>query len=429
MPEVDIQRLLGPEAREIFMQFPLPLALVNDSGPNQFNDHFTRFFDHHCLDTTVLRDILDTPGQGWRPISLPARDGSKTELYAQAVVVAHGRMLVLGEPAAVMHDAELDQLRKRVSALEKVSATDYLTGAWNRTHLVRVAAAEMARSIRFRQPLSALLIDIDHFKNINDTHGHQAGDEVLREVVNVIQHKIRSADLLFRWGGEEFVVLAVSTGYRDAEILAEHLRARIAAHIFAGVGALTISVGVAEHSGDETADQWFKRFDAALFAAKKGGRNRIVTDRHGDSEKWVTESGLTALRLVWRDNYACGEPHIDDEHQELFDLAVNLIEAALPGPQQKAATDAALVTLIQHLEQHFRHEEAILAEHGYARLEEHRNAHASLLRKAGALRATAISSGSTSFGALVDFLANDVVARHLLTADRDYYPLLQNNKT
>jgi diguanylate cyclase (GGDEF)-like protein len=207
-------------------------------------------------------------------------------------------MLVLGEPAAVMHDAELDQLRKRVSTLEKVSATDYLTGAWNRPHLVRVAAAEMARSIRFRQPLSALLIDIDYFKNINDTHGHQAGDEVLREVVNVIQHKIRSADLLFRWGGEEFVVLAVSTGYRDAEILAEHLRARIAAHKFAGVGALTISVGVAEHSGDETADQWFKRFDAALFAAKKGGRNRIVTDRHGDSEKWVTEGGLTALRLV-----------------------------------------------------------------------------------------------------------------------------------
>jgi hypothetical protein len=78
MPEVDIQRLLGPEAREIFMQFPLPLALVNDSGPNQFNDHFTRFFGHHCLDTTALRDILDTPGQGWRPISLTARDGSKT---------------------------------------------------------------------------------------------------------------------------------------------------------------------------------------------------------------------------------------------------------------------------------------------------------------------------------------------------------------
>lgn len=430
MPEVDIQRLLEPDSREFFMQFPLPLALVNDSGRNEFNDRFTRFFDHHCIDTTALRDVLGTPGQGWQPISIAARDGGKADLYAQAVAVPHGMMLVLGEPAAVMHDAELDQLRKRVSALEKVSATDYLTGAWNRSHLVRVAASEMARSIRFRQPLSALLIDIDHFKNVNDTHGHQAGDDVLREVVSVIQHKIRSADLLFRWGGEEFVVLAVSTGYRDAEILAEHLRARIATHKFAGVGSLTISIGVAERSGDETADQWFKRLDAALFSAKNSGRNRIVTDRHGDSDKWVAEGGLAALRLVWRENYACGELHIDAEHQELFDLANTLINAALPGPQQnKAATDAALVTLMQHLEQHFRHEEAILAEHGYARLEEHRSAHAGLLRKAGELRAAAISSGSTSFGALVDFLATDVVARHLFTADRDYYPLFQNDKT
>lgn len=290
MPEVDIQRLLEPDSREFFMQFPLPLALVNDSGRNEFNDRFTRFFDHHCIDTTALRDVLGTPGQGWQPISIAARDGGKADLYAQAVAVPHGMMLVLGEPAAVMHDAELDQLRKRVSALEKVSATDYLTGAWNRSHLVRVAASEMARSIRFRQPLSALLIDIDHFKNVNDTHGHQAGDDVLREVVSVIQHKIRSADLLFRWGGEEFVVLAVSTGYRDAEILAEHLRARIATHKFAGVGSLTISIGVAERSGDETADQWFKRLDAALFSAKNSGRNRIVTDRHGDSDKWVGKS-------------------------------------------------------------------------------------------------------------------------------------------
>ena len=91
-------------------------------------------------------------------------------------------------------------------------------------------------------------------------------------------------------------------------------------------------------------------------------------------------------------------------------------------------TDTALTALIKHLEQHFRHEEAILAERGYARLEEHRNAHNHLLRKTGELRDAAISSGSASFGALIDFLANDVVARHLFTADRDYYPLFQNHK-
>lgn len=429
MTEADIQRLLGPEAREIFMQFPLPLALVHESGQNQFNTRFTRFFDHRCINSPKLRDLLGTPGLGWQPVRLTSLDGNPADVYAQAMSVPQGSILVFGESEQVMHDVELDQLRKSIADLEKVSATDYLTGAWNRAHLVRVVASEMARSIRFRQPLSALLIDLDHFKDVNDTFGHQAGDTVLRELVALIQQKIRTADLLFRWGGEEFVVLAVSTGYRDAETLAEHLHARIASHKFTGVGPLTVSIGVAERSGDETPDAWFKRLDAALFNAKNGGRNRIVTDHHGDSDKWVAEGGLAALRLVWRDSYSCGEPHIDAEHREMFDLANDLIQAALPGSEQNMAVmDAALTALLKHLEQHFRHEEEILAKRGYARLEEHRNAHASLLRKTRELRAAAISSGSASFGALIDFLATDVVARHLFTADRDYYPLFQGHK-
>jgi diguanylate cyclase (GGDEF)-like protein/hemerythrin-like metal-binding protein len=430
MPEATIQRLLGPEAREIFMQFPLPLALVHDTGLRQFNTRFSRFFDQGCIDTTALRDILGAPGQGWQPVSIPALDGRQADLYAQAMAVPQGRILVLGESAQVMHDPELDQLRRRIAELEKVSATDYLTGAWNRAHLVRVVASEMARSVRFRQPLSALLIDIDHFKQVNDTHGHQAGDSVLCELVDIVQRKIRTADLLFRWGGEEFVVLAVSTGYRDAEVLAEHLRARVENHPFAANGRLTVSIGVAERSGDETADQWFQRLDAALFTAKNGGRNRVVTDLSGDSDRWVAEGGLATLRLVWRENYACGEARIDAEHRELFDLANELINLALPGANQDSArTEAALVALLQHLDSHFRHEEAILAERGYARLEEHRNAHASLLRRAGELHALAKAGGSTTFGALVDFLASDVVSRHLMTADRDYYPLFQANRT
>lgn len=424
MPEVDIQRLLGPEAREIFMQFPLPLALVSDSGRGQFNTRFSRFFDPACIGTAELRDILETPGQGWQPVRVPAIGGVNAELYAQALPVPHGKMLILGESAQVMHDDEIDSLRRRIAELEKVSATDYLTGAWNRAHLVRVVASEMARSIRFRQPLSALLIDIDHFKTVNDTYGHQTGDVVLREMVQLIQRKIRSADLLFRWGGEEFVVLAVSTEYRDAETLAEHLRARVASTRFSGVGALTVSIGVTEHNGDETADQWFKRLDKMLFNAKDGGRDRVITDRCGNSDKWVAENGLTPLRLIWRDSYACGHAEIDHEHRELFDLANALIEAAQSGNN----IEAALSALLAHLEQHFTHEEAVLAERHYPRLEEHRNAHLSLLRKAAELRKAAAARSDGSFGALIDFLANDVVARHLFTADRDYYPLFVSDK-
>ena len=148
---------------------------------------------------------------------------------------------------------------------------------------------------------------------------------MLRELVSLIQRKIRSADLLFRWGGEEFVVLAVTTGHRDAETLAEHLRARVASHKFPGVGPLTVSIGVTELNGDETADEWFKRLDKVLFNAKNGGRNQVVADRCGDSDKWISDGDQTALRLVWRHSYACGQPEIDAEHRKLFELANNLI--------------------------------------------------------------------------------------------------------
>lgn len=423
MPDAEIQRLFGLEAGEIFMRFPLPLALVDNLGRAQVNARFSVFFDSNCLDSESLRSVLDGGVHSWRPIRVTALNGVATDLYAQAMPVPRGNMLVLSESAAVMHDAELDHLRKCIADLEKISATDHLTGAWNRAHLMRVVASEMARSVRFRQPLSALLIDIDHFKQVNDTHGHLAGDAVLRELVNFVQHKIRSADLLFRWGGEEFVVLAVSTGYRDAQTLAEHLRARVAAQRFPAVGSLTISIGVAEHTGSETAEAWFGRLDAALYDAKEGGRNRVVTDRGGDSDGWIA-GGASVLNLVWRESHESGHPGIDAEHRELFDLANALIEASLPGRNRPADAAAALAALLRHLQHHFEHEEAILAEHRYARLPEHRQAHASLLRKAGELR-DAAAAGTAFFGALVDFLANDVVAHHLFTADRDYFPLFQ----
>lgn len=424
MMDISIEQLFEPDLRELFMQFPMPLAMVDRSGRTQVNERFARLFDRARLAGQQLTRILENNSRTWQPVRIAALNGAEIDLYAQALPMRQGSMVVMTESSSIVHDKEVDGLRQRIVELERVSSTDYLTGAWNRAHLVRVAASEMARSVRFRQPLSALLIDLDRFKRINDTLGHQTGDKALCALVDLIHHKIRSADLLFRWGGEEFVVLAVSTGYRDAETLAEHLRARVAGFEFPGIGKLTISIGVAERSGDETAEQWFKRLDAALFAAKNGGRNRVVADRRGDSDRWLTESGLAALRLVWRENYACGDPQIDLEHRELFELANKLIDAALPGQMRQAGadSDAALLALMAHLSEHFAHEEELLEKRGYSRLEEHRQAHASLLRKAHELRTQAIA-GTASFGSLVDFLATDVVARHLFTADRDYFPL------
>lgn len=318
--------------------------------------------------------------------------------------------------------AELVWHRRRITELERRVASDSLTGLWNRAHFERLIESERDRSLRYRQPVSLILFDIDHFKQANDCHGHQAGDSVLRELALVAQSAIRVSDELFRWGGEEFAIIAASTGHRGAGRLAETLRQRVAAQTFPFVGALTVSIGVAEHLDAENGDAWFRRADDMLYAAKQGGRNRVRTDARGNSDAWAGEQGPAALRLAWQECYECGEPSIDAEHRTLFDLSNALIDAFLDRGDDFAVVASAYDRLMAHIEAHFAHEEALLAQRGFAGLDAHRRAHAGLLKRAGELRG-AVASGAAGLGGLVEFLAGEVVARHLFRADREFFPL------
>jgi diguanylate cyclase (GGDEF)-like protein/hemerythrin-like metal-binding protein len=313
-------------------------------------------------------------------------------------------------------------LHARLATLEKLSATDHLTGAWNRAHFDHIVEGELGRSVRFRQPLSLVLLDIDRFKHINDTYGHQAGDAVLQDFVRFVKEGIRSVDLLFRWGGEEFVILAVSTGYRSAGSFAEALRCKIATHAFPLVGSLSVSIGVAEHLGAETPVEWFHRADEALYNAKQSGRNRVVVDARGSSDTWAAGSRRSALHLEWQEPYGCGNATIDDEHRGLFDLANVLIDASFEQEKSPDVFYAALEDLLAHLASHFADEEALLEQHQYARLAPHKAAHARLLEKASTLK-NAARAGTASLGDVVDFMAGDVIAHHLFTMDRDFFPL------
>ena len=247
---------------------------------------------------------------------------------------------------------------------------------------------------------------------------------MLRELCATITASTRVGDLLFRWGGEEFVVLTPSTGYRSAATLAEKLRAAIELHAFSGVGRVTMSVGVAEHLAGESAEVWFQRVDAALYAAKHGGRNQVSVDERGSSDAWAAEAGTSVLRLQWLEAYECGEPTIDREHRELFDLANATVAASLAKDSDPTSYRAALDQLLAHVAHHFADEEALLVEHGYAHIDAHKHAHAGLLARAAELRASA-EAGKVSLGELIEFLAVDVVARHLFKTDRDFYALFK----
>lgn len=342
--------------------------------------------------------------------------------------MAHDRTVPPNPPGdciAVETCAALAWHRQRLTELERRVATDALTGLWNRAHFERLLEAEIDRSRRYCQPVSLILFDIDHFKHVNDGYGHQSGDAVLRELALVAHAALRTVDLLFRWGGEEFAILAPSTGYRGARRMADALRHRVATATFPSVGRLTVSVGLAEHLDAENGDAWFRRADAMLYCAKNGGRNCVCVDARGNSDAWAEAQGPAALRLAWLESYECGEAAIDAEHRELFMLANSLIDASLCEDGSRDEAARAFDRLLAHLALHFEHEENLLQRLCYDRLDGHRRAHAGLLGRARALRRE-WDAGAVGLGAVVAFLAGDVVARHLFKTDREFFPLFAN---
>lgn len=170
------------------------------------------------------------------------------------------------------------EVARRTAELEALSLTDPLTGIGNRRRLGAGLREELRRAQRYGRPLSVVFLDIDHFKLINDSFGHRAGDAVLAAVAAELRGVVRDVDVLGRWGGEEFVALLPETGLREAAGIAERLRAAVAAVRAAEMPGRTISasVGVAEWQAGESGESLMRRADRALYVAKAAGRNRVT---------------------------------------------------------------------------------------------------------------------------------------------------------
>jgi two-component system cell cycle response regulator len=174
-----------------------------------------------------------------------------------------------------------DRLRTMVSSAVELAITDPLTGLYNRRYLDAHLASAIDRARLLAKPVCVLLFDIDHFKQINDTYGHDAGDDVLREFSERLRRGVRGIDLVARYGGEEFLLVMPETDAAFAGSVAERLRGDVEKDAFATrAGAtipVTVSIGIAEWLGpSDNAEELVKRADAALYAAKRAGRNRVV---------------------------------------------------------------------------------------------------------------------------------------------------------
>jgi diguanylate cyclase (GGDEF)-like protein/PAS domain S-box-containing protein len=231
----------------------------------------------------VLENWAKTSGLEWGSLvfdkeTAVAIAGEHQHYEVQTTSLSDGQQRTLGH-LRIFHDVtEQKQLEQQ---LQSLAITDPLTHCVNRRHFLEQSNLELERARRFQRPLSILMLDLDHFKDVNDTFGHAIGDKVLQEIVLVCQLNIRTIDILARYGGEEFTILLPETDDCAALQAAERIRTIIEATAIAtehGAVLVTVSIGVANRNGEEAVSlaRLLERADQALYASKNAGRNRVT---------------------------------------------------------------------------------------------------------------------------------------------------------
>jgi diguanylate cyclase (GGDEF)-like protein len=205
----------------------------------------------------------------------PAILGREQHGYIPALLLLIFALLLFALAYALKKSA----LQADYESLAQRAMHDGLTGVFNRKKFEEIAELVTAKAQRYSTPLSLIMLDVDHFKEINDTYGHTAGDRVLKELAELVESNLRRADSFARWGGEEFIILVPENGLQEAANLAEKLRKVIESTDFRYVGSLTCSFGVAQMNGSESLSQVTERADEALYTAKDEGRNCVRTSR------------------------------------------------------------------------------------------------------------------------------------------------------
>jgi diguanylate cyclase (GGDEF)-like protein len=207
------------------------------------------------------------------------------DLITEVVNRAMDKIALLHENRTLVENLEQSNLRMEETneTLRELAIRDGLTGLFNHRHFKDVLDREVTRASRYERPMCLLMLDVDHFKDYNDTNGHPAGDEVLKTLSGIITTRLRDVDISARYGGEEFAILLPETDMSAGKVLAEEIRAQVESHGFDGqdtqpLGTVSVSIGVAEYPRDsEDASSLLKKADEALYRAKSEGRNRVVS--------------------------------------------------------------------------------------------------------------------------------------------------------
>lgn len=296
---VDVHRLLRARLRHE------QIRLVAVTGGREALEHV-----EHEVPSTILLD-LDMPEMSGFEVLRALKENPRTHnvpvIMLSGMAGSEDKVTAfdLGAQDYVTKPFDLSELRARLRAALRLdhllgllatrADVDGLTGMGNRAHFDKRWRESVSGCERYKQPLSLALFDLDHFKSINDTYGHPAGDEVLQGFAELLQEQCRESDIPCRYGGEEFALIMPGTATEDAAAVADRVREKLseltwARHPERGV---TVSIGVAGSTGTFTltAEQWIEKADQCMYAAKRGGRNQVNSSSLSQTDLKLSKAG------------------------------------------------------------------------------------------------------------------------------------------
>jgi len=246
---------------------------VSQYSPEELIGQSYHILRHVQMSNKVYENLWETikKDQKWEgEIENLTKDGSAYWVETSILPVSDANGKKIGY-TAIQHDITD---KKRV---EELSITDYLTGLSNRLKLDDILGKGVSQCIRYAIDLSIILVDIDYFKQVNDTHGHLVGDQILQKISSILSIGKRETDTVGRWGGEEFLMILPNTDIEGTRVRAEKIRAAVESHTFPVIKKITVSIGIAGFQDNDTPSSLVKRADDALYKAKEMGRNRIIS--------------------------------------------------------------------------------------------------------------------------------------------------------
>lgn len=342
----------------------------------------------------------------------PSNVGNILSLLYNLVTFSIWAALIL----ILIHATMQKELTEKNNALETLASYDALTGLLNRNTLEREIDHQIKEQLHSNKTLSLLLIDIDHFKHINDSYGHPTGDLVLKQLATILTAAVQGTGKVYRWGGEEFLILA-GLDITQAIELAEGIRHEVMSTKFDVDQQITVSVGVSDYNPEESYRAWFQHVDFALYQAKYSGRNMVKV--RGSTSQPVSQY----QSIQWNKEWDSGEQLIDEQHHRLVRLANQLLVFNPLGTPQNEL-EAIVKDIYEELQEHFAYEIQVLLQINFLEATEHQAIHNNLLKEIEQILYK-VRAGSYRSIHLFNVIVGKVIVGHILTEDMKFYPYIR----